>query len=171
MKTMIRTCQLEDVYDLQALSKETFRETFEDQNSPQQLDNYIHQAFTLDRLKEELAHPSSYFFFIYWQQTLAGYLKVNMNEAQSESMGAQALEIERIYIKKLFHQLGLGRELFQKAIDLALGHHKTSIWLGVWEKNEQALAFYKKLGFVEIGQHSFYMGDEKQIDLLMSKTL
>lgn len=94
-----------------------------------------------------------------------------MEEAQSEPMGTQALEIERIYIKKPFHQLGLGKELFQKAVVMALEHHKTSIWLGVWEKNKQALAFYQKLGFVKTGEHSFYMGQEKQIDLLMVKTL
>lgn len=54
----------EDIHDLQAISRDTFRETFKDQNSPEQLENYINQAFDLDQLKKELSNPSSYFFFI-----------------------------------------------------------------------------------------------------------
>ena len=49
--------------------------------------------------------------------------------------------------------------------------NKEKIWLGVWEKNENAIAFYKKMGFVQTGAHSFYMGDEEQMDFIMTKTL
>lgn len=45
------------------------------------------------------------------------------------------------------------------------------MWLGVWEKNEPALVFYKRLGFRRIGEHSFYMGEDEQTDYLMAKTL
>jgi diamine N-acetyltransferase len=57
------------------------------------------------------------------------------------------------------------------AMEIAMDSGKKKIWLGVWEKNENAIAFYKKLGFVQTGEHSFYMGDEEQIDLIMTKTL
>jgi ribosomal protein S18 acetylase RimI-like enzyme len=45
------------------------------------------------------------------------------------------------------------------------------VWLGVWEKNEAAIAFYKKMGFEEAGRHSFRMGDELQTDLVMKKVI
>lgn len=94
-----------------------------------------------------------------------------MGEAQSEALGDDALEIERIYIRKNHQKHGLGKKLFNKAVEVALMLDKQKIWLGVWEKNENALAFYKKMGFVQQGQHSFYMGDEEQIDLIMVKSL
>ena len=56
-------------------------------------------------------------------------------------------------------------------MEIAIEHNKRKIWLGVWDKNDNAIAFYKKLGFVQTGAHSFYMGDEEQIDYIMSKTL
>ncbi|MCP3032549.1 hypothetical protein LF817_14570 [Halobacillus sp. A1] len=34
----------------------------------------------------------------------------------------------------------------------------------------KAIAFYKNRGFIKKGTHSFYMGDEKQTDLLMTKS-
>ena len=86
-------------------------------------------------------------------------------------MGEESLEIERIYIKSKFQKHGLGKYLFNKALELAVANNKKRIWLGVWEKNENALAFYKKMGFIQTGAHSFYMGDEQQTDFIMCKTL
>jgi diamine N-acetyltransferase len=86
-------------------------------------------------------------------------------------MGNESLEIERIYIKNKFHKKGLGRYLINKAIEIAVEWNKKKIWLGVWEKNERAIGFYKKIGFVQTDAHSFYMGDEEQTDLIMTKPL
>lgn len=86
-------------------------------------------------------------------------------------MGDETLEIERIYIKKKFQKHGLGKYLLNKSIDIAMEHNKKKIWLGVWEKNENAIVFYKKIGFEQAGSHSFYMGDEEQTDFILIKTL
>lgn len=107
----------------------------------------------------------------FYNDEVAGYLKVNTGAAQSEPMGDEALEIERIYILEKFQKHGLGKQLFNKALEIAQEGGKGKIWLGVWEKNENAIAFYERLGFVQTGSHSFYMGDEEQIDFIMSKTL
>ncbi|WP_411210154.1 GNAT family N-acetyltransferase [Bacillus safensis] len=98
-------------------------------------------------------------------------LKINMDDAQSEEMGSEALEIERIYIKQSFQKQGLGRYLIDQAIEIAKNHHKQDVWLGVWEHNKAAIAFYQKLGFVQTGVHAFLMGDEEQMDFIMTKTL
>jgi diamine N-acetyltransferase len=132
---------------------------------------YSERAFNIKQLEKELSNISSQFFFVYFNNEVAGYLKVNTDDDQSEEMGDESLEIERIYIKNEFQKHGLGKYLLNKAMEIAMECNKKKIWLGVWEKNENAIAFYKKMGFVQIGAHSFYMGDEEQIDFIMTKTL
>lgn len=171
MTINIKKCTPEDSRKLQEISYETFNETFKDQNSPENMKAYLDRAFNLQQLNEELINTSSQFFFIYIHNEISGYLKVNTHDAQSEDMGDESLEIERIYIRKLFQKHGLGKLLLNKAIEIAIKHNKKKIWLGVWEKNENAIAFYKKMGFVQSGTHTFHMGDEKQIDSIMTKTL
>ncbi|MFD4818465.1 GNAT family N-acetyltransferase [Peribacillus butanolivorans] len=171
MTINIKKCILEDSRKLQEISYETFNETFKHQNSPENMNAYLERAFNLKQLEKELSNISSQFFFVYFNNEVAGYLKVNTNEAQSEEMGAESLEIKRIYIKKKFQKHGLGKYLLNKAMEIAMERNKKKIWLGVWEKNENAIAFYKKLGFVQTGAHSFYMGDEGQMDFIMTKTL
>ncbi|MDM5357034.1 GNAT family N-acetyltransferase [Peribacillus sp. RS7] len=171
MTLNIKKCTLEDSRKLQLISYETFNETFKHQNSPENMNAYLERAFNLKQLENELSNISSQFYFVYFNNEVAGYLKVNTDDAQSEEMGAESLEIERVYIKKKFQKHGLGKYLLNKAIEIAMDRNKKKIWLGVWEKNENAIAFYKKLGFVQTGAHSFYMGDEEQMDLIMTKTL
>lgn len=167
----IKKCNLENVSELQRISVETFTETFKEQNSPEHLNAYLEKAYNLETLKQELANPSSHFFFVYWNQEIAGYLKVNMDEAQTEAMGSGSLEVERIYVKKHYQKHGLGKALLNKAFEIALDEKKQTIWLGVWEDNTNAIAFYQKKGFVQTGSHSFFMGDDEQVDLIMTKTL
>ena len=171
MTININKCTLEDSRKLQEISYETFNETFKYQNSPENMNAYLERAFNLKQLEKELSNISSQFFFVYFNDEVAGYLKVNTNDAQSEEMGDESLEIERIYIKNKFQKHGLGKYLLNKAMEIAMERNKKKIWLGVWEKNENAIAFYKKMGFVQTGAHSFYMGDEEQMDFIMTKTL
>ncbi|MEW8971772.1 MAG: GNAT family N-acetyltransferase [Mesobacillus sp.] len=171
MTVKLKSCTLEDMETLQEISIGTFDETFRAQNSPENMSAYLEKAFNLEQLESELSYPSSQFFLVYYDDEVAGYLKLNTNDAQSEEMGNDALEIERIYVKNKFQKLGLGKYLFNMAMEIAMDSGKKKIWLGVWEKNENAIAFYKKLGFVQTGEHSFFMGDEEQTDLIMTMTL
>src|SRR5699024_7444262 len=160
-----------DLHELQKISRETFDETFRDQNTSENMTAYLDQAFTEEKLISELNNQSSLFFFIRHGGHDAGYLKVNTGEAQTESMGHDALEIERIYIRRAFQKLGLGKKLLDKAFEIAHSSDRDKIWLGVWEHNVNALDFYKRRGFVQTGAHSFFMGDEEQTDLIMEKSL
>lgn len=171
MTVKITKCNREDLQLLREISIETFNDTFKNQNSPENMKAYLEKAFNPNQLEKELANSSSEFYFISFNEEIAGYLKVNSNDAQTEKMGDESLEIERIYIRNKFQRTGLGKYLFNKAVEIAEKQHKKTIWLGVWEENENAIGFYKKIGFVQTGAHSFYMGDEEQIDLIMTKTL
>ena len=160
-----------NVQDLQEVSIQTFTETFKDNNSEKSLNYYLNTAYELTKLEKELENPHSEFYFAYFNNELAGYLKININDAQSEKMGENALEVERIYIKKSFKRRGIGRHLIETAEQLAKKYQKNLMWLGVWEYNPKAIAFYETLGFKVIGAHSFFMGEEEQTDLIMSKQL
>ncbi|WP_278046256.1 GNAT family N-acetyltransferase [Desemzia sp. C1] len=156
---------------MQKVSVETFRDTFQDQNTEEDLYNYLEKAYNTEQLTSELLNQQSEFYFVFNGNDLAGYLKININEAQSETNGEEALEIERIYVLPEFKGKGLGKILIQQAVERAQFHQKTNIWLGVWEHNQAALAFYKKLGFVQTGAHSFFMGEDEQTDLILTKKL
>jgi diamine N-acetyltransferase len=171
MRTTITPCSADMVDTLAAIGRETYDETFRSMNAPETMDAYLAEAFAREKLLAELRNPGSRFFFLHVDGSLAGYLKVNVAPAQSDVNDEESLEIERIYVRSSFKGRGLGRLLMAHALALAAEMGKSSAWLGVWERNADAIAFYRRMGFAEAGRHSFRMGDELQTDWIMRKEL
>ena len=171
MNLSFRKCVPGDLETLQSVSRSTYDITFRHMNTPENMAAYLNSAFDLEKLRCELHDPASDFYFLYAAGVLAGYLKLNEGAAQTDIHDTESLEIERIYVTKEFQRKGLGGALIGKAIETARRRAKAYVWLGVWEKNVNAIGFYKKHGFYEVGRHSFVMGDEEQSDLVMRKDL
>lgn len=171
MHLTIRECTMDDLSTLRKISIDTFDDTFRHLNTPANMEVYLNQAFDIEKLRDELSNSNSFFYFLYADEELSGYLKLNEHEAQTDINDPRSLEIERIYVKRQVQGKGLGGFQLNRAIDIASSRSKAYIWLGVWEKNEKAIQFYKKNGFYEIGRHFFLMGDEEQRDFVMRKTL
>ena len=156
---------------LQQIGRQTFSETFAESNSADNMAKYLAEAYSFEKLNEELNNQNSFFYFAILDEKIIGYLKLNMGGSQTELKDNDALEIERIYVLKDFHGKKVGQLLFDKAIKIAKELQVAYVWLGVWEENKKALQFYTKNGFVEFDQHVFVLGDEAQTDIMMKLAL
>ena len=163
----IKKVKLADISDLQAIGRQTFFETFADHNTADDMQKYLDNNLSTDKLKSELADTNSGFYFAILDNKVIGYLKINFGQAQTELKDNSSLEIERIYVLKEFHGKKVGQVLYDKAIDIAKQTKSDYIWLGVWEKNPRAIKFYEKNGFVAFDKHIFKLGNDKQTDIMM----
>lgn len=166
-----RPVTLDDVYDLQTLSIQTFRDTYEHQNDPIHFRAYLHRAFSIPQLEKELNTANSAFYFAMLEEKVVGFIKLNFSKGIQELEAATSVELERIYLIKEQQGKRLGAQLIQKAVDLAARAPFEKIWLGVWKKNSRAIHFYKKSGFEIFGAHFFHVGDDAQEDFLLCKDL
>ena len=167
----IQRADISDLQTLQNISRSTFYEAFADSNDPADMEHYLTSNFSLEKLGTELRESESLFFIAWDQGSPAGYLKVNAGQAQSDLKESDSLEIERIYVLTAYLGKKIGQMLYEQALQVAAELEKTSVWLGVWEKNPRAIRFYEKNGFLEFGTHPFKMGNDEQTDLLMRKEL
>ena len=167
----IRKCSIEDTDLIISIGKETYFDTFQKMNSRETMSKYLEEAFDRTKIKNEIANPDSHFFTISIKNETAAYLKINYAAAQTDINDPDSLEIERIYVRNHFKGRGIGKELIKLSIDKAKEKNCSYVWLGVWEKNEAAIAFYKKTGFSVFATHKFKMGDELQSDLLLKKII
>ena len=171
MTIKITPCKQQQLTELREVSITTYHDTFAHCNCEDLMQQYFNDALTLEKLSQEWHVVGSTFYFIYVENSIAGYLKVNIDDAQTDNVATNSLEVERFYISKEFKRLGLGKQLMAFAEQLARESKKTSMWLGVWEDNFPALAFYQAQGFYQVGSHPFNMGGEIQTDLLLKKDL
>ena len=169
--TIVRA-QETDIPALSKLCADTFRETFSHDNTEEELQAFFEEAYNHDVLKRELAHDESETYLAYVDDVLAGYLKVNWGDAQTEHELDNAFEVQRLYVLKEYHGQGVGKALFEKALRIAESSDFSWAWLGVWEKNYKAQRFYTQYGFEKFGEHQFVVTPEKaDIDWLLKKSL
>jgi len=171
MELIFKKCSDDDLRDLARISKQTFVEAFEDSNNPDDFKYYLNKAFSESQLKCELLNQNSSFYFAYVGLDLVGYFKLNFKSAQTEYKNHNSFELERIYVLNKFQGQKIGKSILQKVLAMASLEKKDFIWLGVWQKNYNAIRFYEKHGFKKIGTHPYFIGNDKQTDWLMKYSL
>ena len=167
----IRKANVFDVEALQQIGKQTFMETFSADNTHENMTNYLNVAFSIEKIRDELRNKYSEFYFAILGEIIVGYLKINLENAQTEKKLSNSLEIERIYVLKEFQRKEVGHKLYIKALEIAKSKSFKYVWLGVWEQNLRAIRFYEKNGFKVFDKHIFKLGDDEQTDLMMKVDL
>ena len=167
----IKKVTLNDIDELQKISRQTFYETFASGNTEENMKQYLENGFAFEKLTAELNDVNSESYFAMLDDNVIGYLKLNFGQSQTELQDDRGLEIERIYVLREFHGKNVGQILYNKAIQIARQNKAEYVWLGVWEENPRAIAFYKKNGFVEFDKHIFKLGDDEQTDIMMKLKL
>ena len=156
-----------DLDELRDISISTFYESFIWYNTEENMQLYIGDFLSHEKLHEELKNPDSTFYFAKIDGKAVGYLKLNRGKAQTDLEDSNGLEIERIYVVKELRGKNIGQILFDKAVQLTREHGHDYLWLGVWEKNAGAIKFYERNGMVKFGTHPFMLGTDLQTDHLM----
>lgn len=156
-----------DVGQLQKICMETFTESFAKDNTEENLKDYFAKAFSISALTHQINNLNAKFYFVYVNNELAAYFKINIGESQTEIKGADGLELERIYVYQKFQKKGLGNIILNEVKIKAIQLEKKYIWLGVWEKNLEAIRFYQNFGFQKFDEHIYPIGDDPQIDWML----
>ena len=165
----IRKLNIDELETLRNLSIQTFKETFSEVNTEEDMQKYLHENLSVEKLKSELENPNSEFYFAENNDDILGYLKLNFKDTQTEKVEENHFEIERIYVLKAYLGQKTGQILFDKALEIGREKNLEYVWLGVWEENKRAIRFYEKNGFEVFGKHDFTLGKDVQTDLLMKR--
>ena len=167
----IKKVTINDIDILQKISRQTFSETFSSKNTEEDMNIYLDEGLSNDRLTMELNDNNAEFYFAKLDNNVIGYLKINFGQSQTELQDGNGIEIERIYVLKDYHGKSIGQLLYNQAIKIARQKNVNYVWLGVWEENPRAIKFYKKNGFVEFDKHVFKLGNDEQTDIMMKLEL
>lgn len=164
---IIRKASLSDAKQLSHLAETTFRETFGDQNTTEDMALHCQLNYSEAIQASEISAPNMTTFLSVEGERLVGFAQVRRGGAPDCVSADAPAEIQRLYVDREWH----GRGVAQGLMDACLGEIKARgfdvAWLGVWERNPRAISFYKKFGFVEVGDHVFPLGRDPQRDIIM----
>ncbi|MGH9929436.1 MAG: GNAT family N-acetyltransferase [Pyrinomonadaceae bacterium] len=165
----IRRATVSDARLLAELGARTFSETFAADNKPEDIAAYLAACFSPERQAAELADHLSTFLIAEINGIAVGYAMLHAGVAPKGVSGENPIEFVRFYVSREWHGQGIGEALMQACIDEARQEDFRTVWLGVWEHNGRARAFYRKWKFRDVGEHIFHLGADLQNDILMER--
>lgn len=169
----IRRGTFQDAESLMPLAIEIFNDTFASHplNKPEDMQAYIAEAFSLEQLQNEFSDKNTVIFIAEIEEKMVGYAKLHEHSTEACVSDDDPIELQRLYVSKDFHGLGVAGSLMNKCFAEAQSKNYQTLWLGVWEHNYRAQRFYEKLGFKKVGTHIFVLGSDPQTDWVMEKKL
>jgi len=168
---VVRIATEEDAELVADLSRQTFYESFVEQNTKENMDKFMNDQFTKEKLMDEVKQPWQLFFLAYIRDEPVGYVKLRDGMVPMQLDGRSSLEIARIYSVQDRIGQGIGKKLMQTCHQIAKQKGKKTLWLGVWKQNQRAIDFYTAWGFEVFGEQEFILGDDVQTDWLMKKDI
>jgi hypothetical protein len=163
----IRQAVPEDTDTIVALSRTTFRETYGNQNTQENMDIHLDEHFNPPKIRHELSDPVFRFYLALLEGKPVGFMKLRSDRQPRGINQQRCMEIQRIYVLQEFQGASIGSELMKMAKDIARREGFPVLWLQVWQENDRAIHFYQKSGFVIYETTTFVRGRELQQDYLM----
>jgi len=167
----IRRASAADAATLAALAERTFRDTFTEVNTPENMAAHAAASYGIDKQRAEIESDRIRTLLVELDGVVAGYAQLRNGHHPDCVSAENAIELWRFYIDRSGIGRGLAQRLMQAVVVEAAEWNGRALWLGVWEHNPRAIAFYRKCGFVEVGAHVFRLGDDAQTDLIMQREL
>ncbi len=140
---------------LSLIGRQTFLESHGMSASKADIDSYINLKFTKSAFEAELLDTNTIFHILIYNETPIGYSKIIYSISEKNIPFKNVTKLERIYVLKAFHNLKLGKELFEFNVSVSQKHNQSGMWLYVWIENHRAINFYKKAGFKIVGSYDF----------------
>lgn len=167
----VRQASAADVDIIVSLGRKTFVETYGDNNKKETVAAYVDEMFNHERIKKEVNTFGERFFITYVGELPVGFTKLSENKQPKGLNGKKKIQVERIYVLKEFQGFKIGKELIEKVMQVAREESYKIVWLSVWQKNNKAVQFYQKAGFVIYDTDEFEFGEEVHEDFLMKKEI
>ncbi len=166
MEIEIKRADTNDAPLISKLSTVTFLDTFTGTCTHEDIQQFVSNCFNIQQVCKELEDPFDFYFIGFLNNQAVGYLRMKEDSIDLPEINKyKSIELKRIYVVKEYHDKKIGAALMKFVLQFAAKNKYEAVWLGVWEHNEKAKAFYKKWGFTDTGvTHDFPIGNTPQTD-------
>jgi len=167
----IRRGTAADAATLAVLARDTFFDTFASTNDAADMAIHLARAYGVVQQTAELIDPGVITLLVEEGGQAVAYAQLRTAHVPDCVTGAGPIELWRFYVTRDWHGRGIAQALMTRAIAEAAEAGAQTLWLGVWEHNHRARAFYGKCGFTDVGEHVFLFGTDPQTDRVMARPL
>ena len=169
MGVAIRRATVEDAPTLSALAAHTFTETFGHLYPPQDLADFIAEAYAVERQRTILSHPDYAVWLLEDGGVAVGHAAAGPCGLPHPDVGPGDGELKRLYLLRSHQSGGHGGRMMDTVMDWLLREGPRTLWIGVWSENLAAPRFYARRGFERVGQYLFPVGATRDLEFILRR--
>lgn len=160
----IREMNNTDFEKLTVLSIQIWLHTYAKRGVNNSISKFVMNHFTPKHF-EDIYHSENQKLFVFTDsEHLIGFIAIDLNSICEA--GNFGYEVKTLYVQEYFQGKGIGTKLLGHVSDI----YGNKYWLTTWVYNSKAIAFYKHLGFTEVGLTYFILEGEKHKNLIFKKS-
>ena len=170
MTVLIRPCVASDARVLSLLGQATMLATYAQTVPVDDILRHCEGPHSVAQYDDYLSRPDHWLWLAELEATGApvGYAVMGPNALPVDPQAGD-VELKRIYVLQGFHGTGLGARLISTVVDAARSAGFRRLLLSVYSRNENAIGFYGRQGFMQVGEHRFPVGGNDYDDFILAK--
>lgn len=163
----VRAAEALDVAGISAVGSASFHDAYDGTAAPDSIARHVEAHFGTTAVRRELADPRVAYLVADEEGRCLGFAKLMVSRAPDAVPEPRPLEIRQLYVDPQQQRTGLGGRLVDAAVTRARDHGHGGLWLSVWTEADWATSFYRRCGFVVLGNLPFRLDDTEYVDYLM----
>ena len=169
MRVGIRRASVEDATTLSALAAHTFTETFGHLYPPQDLADFLREAYSVERQRTILSHPDYAVWLLEDDGIAVGHAAAGPCGLPHPDVAPGDGELKRLYLLRSHQAGGHGGRIMDAVMDWLLRDGPRTLWIGVWSGNPGAQRFYTRRGFDKVGEYLFPVGATQDLEFILRR--
>jgi diamine N-acetyltransferase len=165
----IRRAGPDDAPTLSVLAARTFVETFGHLYPPKDLEDFLAEAYAVDRQQVILSHPDYAVWLLERDGVAVGHAAAGPCGLPHPDVQAGDGELKRLYLIQDEQKCGWGSRLLETALTWLERDGPRTLWLGVWSENFGAQRFYDRYGFKQVGTYEFPVGQVRDLEFILRR--
>ncbi|MEO7432675.1 MAG: GNAT family N-acetyltransferase [Dokdonella sp.] len=162
---------MSDAPELSVFAERCYRDTFASANTTADLEAFVAATYSLTLQETELANAAIITLLGHANESPIAFAQLRLGTPPECVDANDSIELQRFYVCRAAQGCGVANELMAAVVSTVRALRSNVLWLGVWEHNARAMAFYRRHGFADVGSHVFRMGSDGQIDRIDVRTL
>ena len=170
---MLRRATPEDAEVLSALASTCFTQTFGHLYASDDLDRFIHEAYSPEVLRGELADPQRPTWLLFEEPSLnadANPSPAHVDEGSEGTLiGYVTVCPAHLPHPEVKEGDGRGSRMLEHALNWLEADGPRTLWIGAWSENYGAQRLYGRYGFTKVGEYSFMVGDHADREFILRR--
>lgn len=167
-KIIIRRAVFSDALNLSVLKKQVFISTYACNGIKQDFSNHITSEFSVDKIENSINDENKIVLLAEINDFLVGCAELYLNSTCEETKDISP-ELNVLYVFEHAKGVGVGYSLISEAENILKKMNFPGLWLTVYYENIDAIKFYKRQLYEDIGLYLFEMEGEKYENRIMFK--